>query len=81
MYVEALLNVPVGILFHKLSGILLTSLITFCVIILNALSAVLVFAVALKVKFEVVSELTPESVPVIAPVEVLSDVPEGKEPD
>ena len=37
--------------------------------------------IALKVKFEVVSALTAESVPVIAPVEVLSDVPAGKEPD
>ena len=49
-------------------------------IIVNALSAVLEFAVALKVKLDVVSEPTAEN-PVIAPVDEFKLAPLGKEPD
>mgnify|MGYP003659639563 CR=1 FL=1 len=41
----------------------------FAIIIENALSEFLVFAVALKVKFNVVSELTSVGSPLITPVE------------
>ena len=50
-------------------------------IILNALSTVLVFAVALSVKFEVVAEVTSVGSPLIAPVDVFKLVPAGIEPD
>ena len=50
-------------------------------IILNCLSTVLPFAVALIVNVEVVSEPTPPKFPDIAPVEVFKDAPEGKEPE
>ena len=46
----------------------------------NALSTVLEFAVALKVKFEVV--LPPTALnPVICPLAEFKDAPAGKEPD
>ena len=67
MCVELDANVPVGILLQILSGILLTSEIKFVLIILNCLSVVLVFAVALKVNVSVVSAETFAAVPVIAP--------------
>ena len=50
------------------------------IVIVNALSAVLLPAVALKVKDDVVSEPTASASPVIAPVDVFKDNPAGNEP-